>query len=522
MPEILNDKYEIITTINKGSYGVVSLVKDISSGEHYAAKCISKHRPDRSRFASLATNRLLSENPSDNLSNCTSNYALSDAQSIIDGRYEIQVHNLIGKHPNIVSLVDHFELDDNLYLILEYCTGGDLYEAIRSGGDIFYPHQRIRDLMNQLIDVVEFCHGLNIYHRDIKPENILISADGLFKLTDWGLATSELNCTEFEVGSRQYMAPECFGTTAESYNAAAADIWALGICLLNVLFERNPFKVANQSDRLFTDFAASRESLFDIFPSMSQDVFAVLRHCLTIDPQNRSLSGMRKALAEVRIWSTEEEFELIASDNEFEPPEVDVMNITTEADRPPLRVPTALGVSLTPIKGKWDLRMQFTPPVSRADFHLQRPSRCVHDRLTAGSILEEDENFLDQESQDDRFDATSSGRTQLTSDDHSLDSESSHEHDDSIFCMDDLSRPLSDISDPSTQGSPALLIEKSLGPTESVAGTNLPVPSTMFDLDFGNEELVPRSWADEDEAFSQHQSLHSFEVTSSRRSDLAF
>lgn len=522
MPELLKDKYEHVTTINKGSYGVVSLVRDIETGEHYAAKCISKHRPDRSRFASIATNRRLSENPSDYLSNATSRYAASDAQSIIDGRYEIQVHKVIGLHPNVVSLIDHFELDDNLYLILEYCTGGDLYEAIRSGRDIFYPHQRIRDLMNQLIDVVEFCHARNIYHRDIKPENILISADGLFKLTDWGLATSDLNCTDFEVGSRQYMAPECFDTKAESYNAAAADIWALGICLLNVLFERNPFKVANQADRLFTDFAASREALFDIFPSMSQDVFAVLRHCLTIDPSNRSLSGMRQALAEVRVWSTDEEFDLIASDGEFEPPEVDVMNITTEADRPPLRVPTAVGISLTPVSKQWDLRMQFTPPVSRASFQA-RSHRAARSHL-ASSVIEE----VEMES-DDPSEAGSSSRTQST-EDHSIDSESSHEHDDSIFCMDDVSRPLLDLSISSTGDTSSLRMAKPMSPKDAsaivaknakvVSPATRSVPAPMFDFDLANDDLVSRSWADEDEAFSRYQKFPLNHV--SRSSDLAY
>lgn len=269
---LLHGRYRIIGDINKGSYGSVSLARDSKRDDRLVAvKCISRASP-------------------------------------AEAKHEIAIHQKLGKHPNIVELYDSFRgSDGRMYLVMEYCAQGDLYEAIKAGRGPADGHA-VLDFMYQLIDTLEYCHSRSVFHRDIKPENILISADGRVKLADWGLATTDRICTDFGVGSERYMAPELFDqANLAEYDAAKADVWAVGICLVNILFERNPFKAANFKDKLFLDFASSREALFDIFPNMSFDVFAVLRHALTIDPDNRSLANMRKELANVRTWTTDDE-----------------------------------------------------------------------------------------------------------------------------------------------------------------------------------------------------------------------
>ncbi|ANB11894.1 putative serine/threonine protein kinase KSP1 [Sugiyamaella lignohabitans] len=284
---LLNGRYQIIADINKGSYGVVSLAKDIGGdGSLVAIKCITK----------------------------SSNCAVYE-----EALYEVEMHKRLGNHPNIVQLIDFFDENSKAYLVLEYCAPGDLYEAIKAGRG---PREQncVLDFMLQLIDSVEYCHSKGVYHRDIKPENILIGNDGSVKLADWGLATCTKINGEFGIGSERYMAPELFDqANTKEYDAEKADIWALGICLLNILFGRNPFTVASQKDKLFLDFATAREALFDIFPSLSEDVFAALRHCLTMDPDNRSLSKLRKELLAVRMWTTDEyyEDEDVYDDDEF-------------------------------------------------------------------------------------------------------------------------------------------------------------------------------------------------------------
>lgn len=269
----VNNRYKIVTTLNHGSFGVVSLAKDTwKKNQLVALKCINK--------------------------------AAESAAAIDESKEEIAIHERLGSHPYIAPILDHFETKNATYLVMEYYSEGDLYEAIRAGKG----PENVLEFMLQLIDAVEYAHSKGVYHRDIKPENILIAADGSVRLADWGLATTVRNNSEFGVGSERYMAPELFDKNIDSYDSEKADIWAVGICLLNILFARNPFTIASYKDKLFLDFATNREALFDIFPTLTNDVFAVLRFALTIDPDNRSLDGMRNELFNVDIWTTDDEF----------------------------------------------------------------------------------------------------------------------------------------------------------------------------------------------------------------------
>jgi len=237
----------------------------------------------------------------------TSAAALGQSNFAVDDRSEeLAIHRLIGNHPNIVNLVHHFETESHVYLVLEYCSNGDLYEAIRLGRGPLET-ENIRDAMLQLIDAVDFMHSKGVYHRDIKPGNIFLSNTGAIKLGDFGLASKEEMSTEAAVGSDRYMAPEQMEPSEDGYSPAKADVWALGICLLNVLFARNPFATPTLSDPLFADFASDRQTLFDVFPNMSQDTFDVLVHCLALDPVKRSLELAREAVQKAVTFTTDDE-----------------------------------------------------------------------------------------------------------------------------------------------------------------------------------------------------------------------
>jgi len=280
---VLGGRFRTTSPLNQGSFGMVFTARDLLTRNTVAVKCLSKAVFDADDDACPA------------------------AMAVDEHSEELAVHSRIGFHPNIVNLISSFETSRHSYLALEYCPNGDLYEAIRAGkGPLETEH--VRDFMLQLVSAVEYMHGKGIYHRDIKPENIFLSQNGSMKLGDFGLATFENWSTEYGVGSDRYMAPEQFEASAgNGYSPAAADIWAIGVCLLNVLFGRNPFATPTQSDPLFSDYVRDRQSLFDVFPNMSEDTFNVLMHCMTLDPTRRSLAAVREALEAVISFTTDDE-----------------------------------------------------------------------------------------------------------------------------------------------------------------------------------------------------------------------
>lgn len=301
---LLDGRYESVSPLNHGSFGMVFLAKDTSNGDLVAIKCMSKASATK---------------------DCP-------AVGVDENSVELACHGRIGHHPNIVNLLHSFETKAHIYLVLEYCSMGDLYEAIRlDRGPL--ETIKVREFMLQLVNAVEFMHAKGLYHRDIKPENIFLAQDGSMKLGDLGLATTDAWSYEACVGSDRYMAPEQYDPTDCGYSPAKADIWAIGICLLNILFSRNPFVTPTESDKLFTDFARDTQALFDIFPNMSQDTFGVLIHAMAIDPSKRSLSAVRDALMNVVSFTTDEEVldDFCTEARDVAPP---------SANREPLRTPS--------------------------------------------------------------------------------------------------------------------------------------------------------------------------------------
>ncbi|KAF4992745.1 hypothetical protein FGRMN_6955 [Fusarium graminum] len=301
---LLKGRYQTISPLNHGSFGMVFKAQDLVTNQPVAIKCLTKRTA---------------------CSEAYSDFAIDDKSE------EEALHSRLGSHENIVNFVDSFETENHTYLVLEFCGQGDLYEAIRKGhGPLETEH--VRQFMLELIDAVDYMHSKGVYHRDIKPENIFLTHDGAMKLGDFGLATTEKWSYEMTVGSDRYMAPEQFDSAGAGYSPAEADIWAIGICLLNILFSRNPFTTPTEADPLFLDYSRDKQSLFDVFPAMSQDTYEVLVQCMNLDPRRRSLEGAREALLRVVTFTTDDE-----EDDEYcgaESP-----NVAT-ANREPLRTPS--------------------------------------------------------------------------------------------------------------------------------------------------------------------------------------
>ncbi|KAI1824427.1 kinase-like protein [Xylaria intraflava] len=322
---LLDGRFQTISPLNHGSFGMVFLAKDVHTNDLVAIKCMTKR---------AAANE-------------------AGLEFAVDERSEeLFSHRRLGDHPNIVNLVHYFETDAHFYLVLEYCSRGDLYEAIRTGyGPLETEH--VRQFMLQLVDAVSYMHSKGIYHRDIKPENIFLTESGAMKLGDFGLATTAKWSYETTVGSDRYMSPEQYDSAGAGYSPAQADIWAVGICLLNILFSRNPFTTPTEADPLFLDFSRDKQSLFDVFPSMSQDTYEVIVECMNLDPRKRSLEGARDALLRVVSFTTLDEAldEFCATER---------IAIAT-ANREPLRTPSIQSPQIEQGAFPWAKALHATP-----------------------------------------------------------------------------------------------------------------------------------------------------------------
>ena len=123
---------------------------------------------------------------------------------------EIYYHQLVSSHPNIVTLHEHFLIAnrEEMFLVLDYCAGGDLRTYIAEGRNQFVGgDRRMREIILQICGAVDFIHSKGVFHKDLKPQNILVSRDGqkIF-LCDFGLASNTQTDTRGG-GTEAYMSP---------------------------------------------------------------------------------------------------------------------------------------------------------------------------------------------------------------------------------------------------------------------------------------------------------------------------
>ena len=181
-------------------------------------------------------------------------------QNIISQKMTEQINREIEimyriNHPHIIKLINHFEDDENLYLIMELGAKGQLFSLLnkfRHGFDQI----RAAQYMREIISAVKYLHSFEppIIHRDIKPENILLDENGRCKLADFGWS-NYVNPDKQRVtfcGTPEYLAPEMVNKKGHD---TSVDIWALGVLCFELLTGKLPFRGRNHKE-LFSNIGA--------------------------------------------------------------------------------------------------------------------------------------------------------------------------------------------------------------------------------------------------------------------------
>ncbi|CAF0883428.1 unnamed protein product [Didymodactylos carnosus] len=156
------------------------------------------------------------------------------------------------KHENIVEMYD-FQYDENyIYIVMEYCAGGDLSMFIRSKDQL--PERRARPFVQQIAKAIKFLYDKHIAHMDLKPENVLLTTSEVnptLKIGDFGVAQhiSKNRLGTTIRGTLLYMAPEILSST--TYDARV-DLWSIGVILYECLFGRPPFVCLTVQDLVET------------------------------------------------------------------------------------------------------------------------------------------------------------------------------------------------------------------------------------------------------------------------------
>ncbi len=159
----------------------------------------------------------------------------------------------LGEHPQIPKLLAHFEQDEQLYLVQEWVAGSSLMQEIEQQG--LFQESQIRQLLQELLPVLQFVHSRNIIHRDIKPGNIMRgclpektnNSNSNLVLIDFGIAkhinNTTLQQTGTKIGTPEYMAPE----QLRGKVLPASDIYSLGVTCIYLLTGISPFELFDVS-----------------------------------------------------------------------------------------------------------------------------------------------------------------------------------------------------------------------------------------------------------------------------------
>lgn len=272
-------------TLGRGSTGRVRLAKNVHTGKLAAVKIVPKLN-----FKKL-------ENPK---------YKNNDATKLPYGiEREIIIMKLIS-HPNIMGLYDVWENKNDLYLILEYIEGGELFDYLIKRGKLL--EFEAINYFKQIIHGIGYLHQFNICHRDLKPENLLLDFNKNIKIADFGMAALEVDrrLLETSCGSPHYASPEI--VAGKNYHGAPSDIWSCGIILFALLTGHLPFddenirklllKVQNGKFIMPNDLSWEAKDLIlrmlQVNPGDRIPIEDILRHPLLTkypDPTHQSLTA---------------------------------------------------------------------------------------------------------------------------------------------------------------------------------------------------------------------------------------
>ncbi|KAG8464278.1 hypothetical protein KFE25_003341 [Diacronema lutheri] len=227
------------------------------------------------------------------------------AKSAKSALKELTVLTMLPSHDHVVKIesAQVNVVDGMLYLVLELCTGGELFDKIAEVGGL--PEPEAKASFVQIVAALVHCHGAGVYHRDLKPENILLDKHDRVKVADFGLASTRerepsslAHLQHTAVGSLSYAAPELHLAAdgdARGYDPEKADIWSLGVVLYCMLTARLPFEVAHALlDERFA--AVTREGISVMCPdSLSPCAISLLG--LLLNPEPRARPSARELLS---------------------------------------------------------------------------------------------------------------------------------------------------------------------------------------------------------------------------------
>ncbi|XP_028794625.1 CBL-interacting serine/threonine-protein kinase 3 [Neltuma alba] len=207
-------KYEVGRTIGEGTFAKVKFARNSETREPVAIKILEKEKVLKHKMAEQI-------------------------------RREIATMKLI-KHPNVVRLYEVMGSRTKIYIVLEFVTGGELFDKIVNHGRM--SEKEARTYFQQLINAVDYCHSRGVYHRDLKPENLLLDAHGQLKVSDFGLSALSQQIKDDGLlhttcGTPNYVAPEVLDD--RGYDGATADLWSCGVILFVLLAGYLPFDDPN-------------------------------------------------------------------------------------------------------------------------------------------------------------------------------------------------------------------------------------------------------------------------------------
>ncbi|SCV02110.1 LANO_0F15302g1_1 [Lachancea nothofagi CBS 11611] len=193
----------------------------------------------------------------------------------------------LSKNPHIANTFYLVKVSTTTFMtrgwafVMEYCTGGDLYSLITKPNWKKRPLSEKFEYWRQVVEGIKFIHSQGIVHRDIKPENVLITNEGLAKLTDFGISEwghenpddleSPVKLFDTYVGSPPYTSPEvmCFNDDnatkqdLKPYDAYKMDCWALGVLLFTLVYQSTPFMEAYKTDSRFRSYVLAYDNFVD-------------------------------------------------------------------------------------------------------------------------------------------------------------------------------------------------------------------------------------------------------------------
>ncbi|XP_066466548.1 serine/threonine-protein kinase MARK2 isoform X5 [Tiliqua scincoides] len=202
--------YRLLKTIGKGNFAKVKLARHVLTGKEVAVKIIDKTQLNSSSLQKLFR--------------------------------EVRIMKVLN-HPNVVKLFEVIETEKTLYLVMEYASGGEVFDYLVAHGRM--KEKEARAKFRQIVSAVQYCHQKFIVHRDLKAENLLLDADMNIKIADFGFSNEFTfgNKLDTFCGSPPYAAPELF--QGKKYDGPEVDVWSLGVILYTLVSGSLPFDGQN-------------------------------------------------------------------------------------------------------------------------------------------------------------------------------------------------------------------------------------------------------------------------------------